>query len=170
MAPHSPIGRRAAALTDRRNECEVLRRLIEAVRGGASRALVVRGEPGVGKTALLEYLVEPASGCRVLRATGVQSEMELAFAGAHQLLAPLLDRLERVPGPQRDALRMAFGIDRGSTPDRFFVALAVLGLLSDVAEERPLICLVDDAQWIDRASVQVLGFVARRLQAESVYR
>src|SRR5258705_10841199 len=94
--------------------------------------------------------------------------MELAFAGLHQLLAPMLDRLERLPAPQRDALRTAFGLSPGSAPDRFFVALAVLSLLSDAAEEQPLICVVDDAQWLDRASGQVLAFVARRLQAESV--
>ena len=167
MATDSPRGR-AAELTGRRSECDVLDRLIDAVRAGESRALVVRGEPGVGKTALLEYLVERASGCRVVRAAGVQSEMELAFAGLHQLLAPMLDRLERLPGPQRDALRTAFGISPGSAPDRFFVGLAVLSLLSDVAEEQPLICLVDDEQWLDRASAQVLAFVARRLEAESV--
>jgi hypothetical protein len=168
MAPHSPIGGRAAALTDRRSECDVLARLIQAVRGGESRALVLRGEPGVGKTALLEYLVERASGCRVARAAGVESEMELAFAGLHLLLAPMLDRLERLPGPQRDALRTAFGLSPGPAPQRFFVGLAVLSLLTDVAEERPLICLVDDEQWLDRASAQVLAFVARRLQAESL--
>jgi DNA-binding CsgD family transcriptional regulator len=146
----------------------VLDRLIEAVRAGESRALVVRGEPGVGKSALLEYVVEQASGCLVARAAGVQSEMELAFAGLHQLLAPMLDRVERLPVPQRDTLRTAFGVSPGSAPDRFFVALAVLSLLSDVAEEQPLICLVDDEQWLDRASAQVLAFVARRLEAESV--
>ena len=129
---------------------------------------MVRGEPGVGKTALLDYLVEQASGCRVVRAAGVQSEMELAFAGLHQLLAPMLDRLERLPVPQRDALRTAFGVSPGPAPDRFFVGLAVLSLLSDVAEEQPLICVVDDEQWLDRASAQVLAFVARRLEAESV--
>jgi hypothetical protein len=143
-------------------------RCIEAVRAGESRALVVRGEPGVGKTALLGYVVEHASGCRVVRAAGVQSEMELAFAGLHQLLAPMLDRLERLPVPQRDALGTAFGLSPGSAPDRFVVGLAVLGLLSEVAEERPLVCVVDDAQWLDRTSAQVLGFVARRLEAESV--
>ena len=105
----------------RRGERDVLDGLIEAVRGGESRALVVRGEPGVGKTALLDYLVEQASGCRVVRAAGVQSEMELAFAGLHQLLAPILDRLERLPAPQRDALRTAFGVSPGPAPDRFFV-------------------------------------------------
>jgi DNA-binding CsgD family transcriptional regulator len=146
----------------------VLDRLIEAVRAGESRALVVRGEPGVGKTALLEYIIEQASGCRVARAAGVQSEMELAFAALHQLCAPMLDRLERLPAPQRDALRTAFGVSPGPAPDRFLVALAVLTLLSDVAEEQPLICLVDDEQWLDRASAQALAFVARRLGAEAV--
>ena len=130
--------------------------------------LVVRGEPGVGKTALLEYVAERASGCLVAQAAGVQSEMELAFAGLHQMLAPMLHRLERLPVPQRDALRTAFGISPGSAPDRFLVSLAVLSLLSDVAEEQALICLVDDEQWLDRASAQVLSFVARRLEEESV--
>jgi hypothetical protein len=129
---------------------------------------VVRGEPGVGKTALLDYLVEHASGCRVARVAGVQSEMELAFAGLHQLCAPMLGRLQRLPGPQRAALRTAFGLGPGSAPDRFLVGLATLSLLADVAEEDPLVCLVDDAQWLDQASAQVLGFVARRLAAESV--
>src|ERR1700738_4754210 len=159
---------RDTELVGRRAECGALEGLVEAVRAGASRALVVCGEPGVGKTALLEYVAGHASGCRVVRAAGVQSEMELAFAGLHQLLAPLLDRLERLPVPQRDALRTAFGVSPGSAPDRFLVALAVLSLLSEVAEERPLICLVDDEQWLDRASAQVLGFVARRLEAEGV--
>jgi DNA-binding CsgD family transcriptional regulator len=152
----------------RRGERDVLDELVEAVRTGESRALVVRGEPGVGKTALLEYLVEQASGYRVARAVGVQSEMELAFAGLHQLCAPMLDRLERLPVPQRDALRTAFGMSPGSAPDRFLLGLAVLSLLSDIAEERPLVCLVDDEQWLDRASAQVMAFVARRLEAESV--
>src|SRR3984893_9464284 len=157
-----------AQLTGRRSECERLDRLIEAVRAGESRALVVRGEPGVGKTALLDYVADHASGCLVARAAGVQSEMELAFAGVHQLCAPMLDHLERLPVPQRDALRTALGISPGTAPDRFLVALAVLGLLSDVAERRPLVCLGDDEQWLDQASAQVLAFVARRLQAESV--
>jgi hypothetical protein len=155
-------------LRGRRRECGVLDQLMDAVRGGEGRALVVRGEPGVGKTALLDYLAEQASGCRVARAVGVESEMELAFAGVHQLCAPMLDRLERLPGPQREALRTAFGLSSGSAPDRFLVGLAVLSLLADVAEEHPLVCLVDDEQWLDRASAQVLGFVARRLVAESV--
>jgi DNA-binding CsgD family transcriptional regulator len=129
---------------------------------------VVRGEPGVGKTALLDHLAEQALGCRVARAAGVESEMELAFGGLQQLCAPMLDRLERLPGPQRNALGTAFGLWAGDAPDRFRVGLALLGLLADVADERPLICLVDDAQWLDRASAQALAFAARRLLTESV--
>ena len=153
-------------LTDRTSEREALGRLVEAVRAGESRVLVVRGDPGVGKTALLEYLAGQARGCRVARAVGVQSEMELAFAGLHQLCAPMLSHAERLPVPQRDALRIAFGLAAGPPPDRFLVGLAVLSLLSEVAAERPLICLVDDEQWLDRASAQALGFAARRLAAE----
>jgi DNA-binding CsgD family transcriptional regulator/tetratricopeptide (TPR) repeat protein len=130
--------------------------------------LVLRGDAGAGKTALLDYVVERAAGCRVVRAVGVQSEMELAFAALHSVCAPLLDRLARLPGPQQDALRTAFGVSAGSPPDRFLVALAVLGLLAEAAQERPLVCVIDDAQWLDRASAQVLAFVARRLLAESV--
>src|SRR3954466_2941050 len=158
----------AGELRGRRRECDVLDRLLEAVRVGESRALVVRGEPGVGKTALLDYLVEQASGCRVARAVGVESEMELAYAGVHQLPTPMVDRLQRLPGPQRQALRTAFGLSSGPAPDRFLVGLATLSLLADVAEEHPLVCLVEDEQWLDRASAQVLAFVARRLVAESV--
>jgi DNA-binding CsgD family transcriptional regulator len=142
--------------------------LLEAVRGGESRALVVRGEAGVGKTALLQYTIDSASQLRVVRAVGVESEMELAFAGLQQLCAPMLDRIERLPDPQRDALATAFGLRAGDTPDRFLVGLATLGLLSEVAGDRPLLCVVDDAQWLDRASAQALGLVARRLAAESV--
>jgi DNA-binding CsgD family transcriptional regulator len=161
---------RATGLTDRRSERDMLDRLIEAVRAGESRALVVRGDPGVGKTVLLEYLAgrAPGSGCRVARAVGVQPEMELAFAGLHQLCAPMLDHAERLPVPQREALRTALGIADGPPPDRFLVGLAVLSLLSEAAEERPLICAIDDEQWLDRASVQALGFVARRLAADPV--
>jgi DNA-binding CsgD family transcriptional regulator len=160
----------AAQLLGRRAERDVLDRMLEAVRAGESRALVVRGEPGVGKTALLEYLAgrAPAAGCRVATAAGFQSEMELAFAALHRLCAGMLDRLERLPVPQRDALRTAFGMGAGRAPDQFLVGLAVLGLLSEVAAARPLVCLVDDAQWLDHASAQVLAFVARRLGAESV--
>ena len=138
------------------------------LRAGQSQVLILRGEAGTGKTALLEYLLERASGYRVARAVGVESEMELAFAGLHQLCAPFLDRLERLPGPQRDALCTAFSLQDGDTPDRFAVGLAVLSLLSEVAGERPLVCVVDDAHWLDRASAQALAFVARHLAAESV--
>ncbi|MCW2963626.1 MAG: ATP-dependent transcriptional regulator, MalT-like, LuxR family [Actinomycetia bacterium] len=168
MATVTQVRARATELTGRRSECGVLDRLIDAVRAGESRALVVRGEPGVGKTALLEYVVDQAASCRVARAVGVQSELELAFAGLHQLLAPMLDHLDRLPVPQRDALRTVFGLSDGPAPDRFFIGLAVLNLLSDAAEEQPLICVVDDAHWLDRESMQVLAFVARRLEAESV--
>ncbi|MGZ4350464.1 MAG: ATP-binding protein, partial [Solirubrobacteraceae bacterium] len=146
----------------------MLDRLVDDVRAGRSGALVVRGEPGVGKSELLAYLAEVATACRVARAAGVQSEMELTFAGLHQLCAPMLEHLERLPNPQRDALGTAFGVSPGPVPDRFVVSLAVLNLLSDVAAEQPLVCLIDDAQWLDRASAQVLGFVARRLGAESL--
>jgi DNA-binding CsgD family transcriptional regulator/tetratricopeptide (TPR) repeat protein len=155
-------------LRDRRAECGRLSQLIEAVRAGESRVLVVRGEPGVGKTVLLDYVSRRASGCRLLRVVGVQSEMELVFAGLHQLCAPILDRAEQLPVPQREALRTAFGLSVGPAPDRFLVGLAVLGLLSEAAGELPLICLVDDEQWLDRASAQAFGFVARRLGAEPV--
>jgi DNA-binding CsgD family transcriptional regulator/tetratricopeptide (TPR) repeat protein len=130
--------------------------------------VVLRGEAGVGKTALLEYLAKRASGCRIARAAGVESEMELAFAGLQQLCGPMLERLDRLPVPQRDALATAFGLRPGDAPDRFLVGLAVLSLLSDVAEEQPLVCLIDDAQWLDQASRQALAFVARRVLAESV--
>src|ERR1700746_2802002 len=148
-----------AQLIGRRSEGDRLPRLVQAVRAGESRALVVRGEPGVGKTALLDYVAEHASGCVVARAAGVQSEMELAFAGVHQLCAPMLDHLERLPGPQRDALRTALGISPGTAPDKFLIGLAVLGLLSEAAGQQPLICLVDDHQWLDRAPAQTLAFV-----------
>jgi DNA-binding CsgD family transcriptional regulator len=136
----------AAGLTGRRSERGVLDRFVAGVRAGEGRALVVRGEPGVGKTALLDYLARRASGCLVVRAAGVQSEMELAFAGLHQLCAPMLDHAESLPVPQREALRTAFGLSTGPVPDRFLVGLAVLGLLSETAEERPLVCVVDDAR------------------------
>ena len=168
MTRRFPLGGPVVQLVGRRDECAALMSLIEAVRAGHSKALVVRGEPGVGKTALVDYLVEHTQGVRVVRTAGVQSEMELAFAGLHLLLTPMLDRLDRLPVPQREALSTAFGITTGPAPDRFFVGLAVLTLLSDVAEEQPLLCLVDDEQWLDRTSAQVLAFVARRLQAESV--
>ena len=152
----------------RRAERAVLDRLLAEVRAGQSRVLVLRGEAGVGKTALLDYLHAQASGFRVARAVGVESEMELAFAGLHQLCTPMLSKLAGLPGPQRDALGTVFGLSTGQAPDRLLVGLAVLGLLSEVAEERPLVCLVDDAQWLDHASAQALGFVARRLLAEPI--
>jgi len=155
-------------LLGRRNECAALDGLLGAARTGRSGALVVRGEPGIGKTALLEDAIERASDLKVVRAVGVESEMELAFAALHQLSAPMLDRLELLPSPQRNALAITFGLSEGAVPDRFLVGLAVLTLLSEVAVERPLVWVVDDAQWLDRASAQVLGFVARRLMAESV--
>ena len=161
-------GGRDSRLTDRRAERRVLDRLVEAVRAGESRVLVVHGELGIGKSALLEYLARRAVGCRVLQVAGVQSEMELAFAGVHQLCAPLLGRLDALPDPQREALATAFGLSGGPAPDRFLVGLAALGLLSEAAAEWPVLCMVDDAQWLDRASAQVLAFVARRLGAESV--
>jgi DNA-binding CsgD family transcriptional regulator len=160
--------RHGTSLLSRRAECSVLDRLIDAVRSGESQALVVRGEPGVGKTALLDCLAARASGCRVVRAAGVQSEMELAFATLHQVCAQMLDHAEQLPTPQREALRTALGISAGPPPDRFLVGLAVLALLSEVAGERPLLCVIDDAQWLDRVSAQALGFVARRLAAEPV--
>jgi DNA-binding CsgD family transcriptional regulator len=166
VATSPPVS--ARRLLGRRSECAALDRVAASVRAGPSRALVLRGEAGVGKSALLEYLAQRASGVGIARATGVESEMELAFAGLQQLCARFLDRLERLPGPQRDALGTAFGLRTGEAPDRFLVGLAVLSLLSDVADERPLVCIVDDAQWLDAASVQALAFVARRLGAESV--
>ena len=170
MTP-DPAGRgRALGLTDRLSERGVLDRLVEAVRAGESRVLVVRGDPGVGKTVLLDYLAGQAAdtGCRVVRAVGVQWEMELAFAGLHQLCGPMLDHLSRIPVPQHDALRTSFGMAAGPPPDRFLVGLAVLSLLSEVAGDRPLICLVDDEQWLDRASARALGFTARRLGVDPV--
>jgi DNA-binding CsgD family transcriptional regulator len=155
-------------LLDRAAECRALDELLNDVRGGRSAALVIRGEPGTGKTVLLGYCGEQASGFRVVRVAGVESEIELPFAGLHQLCGPLLDRLETVPAPQRRALQVAFGLAMGEAPDRFLVALATLSLLAEAATEQPMLCLIDDAQWLDAASAQVLGFVARRLLAESV--
>jgi DNA-binding CsgD family transcriptional regulator len=155
-------------LRGRRREQDALEELLRGVRAGESRVLVLRGEPGVGKTALLDYTQDHAAGCRVVRVAGVQSEMELAFAGLHQLCAPQLERLARLPGPQRAALGTALGLRAGSPPDRFFLGLAVLGLLREIAVDDPVVCLVDDVQWLDQASAQVLAFVARRLAATPV--
>ncbi|MEU7854338.1 AAA family ATPase [Nonomuraea sp. NPDC049141] len=155
-------------LRGRRGECEALDRLVASAKAGQSQVLVLRGEAGVGKSALVEYLVGSAKGYQILRAAGVESEMELAFAGLHQLCGPKMGQLDRLPGPQRDALAIAFGLSAGSAPDRFLVGLAVLSLLAEAAEEQPLLCVVDDAQWLDRVSAQTLAFVARRLLAERV--
>jgi AAA ATPase domain len=165
--PFPGLGRRTS-LRGRASECAVLDGLVADIRRCESRSLVLRGEAGIGKTALLEYLVESASDMTVVRAAGVESELELAFASVHQLCGPLLDRLQRLPAPQGQALEIVFGLSAGAAPDRFLVGLAVLSLLSEVAEERPLLCVVDDAQWLDHASALILAFVARRLLAEPV--
>ncbi|HEY3651266.1 MAG TPA: AAA family ATPase [Streptosporangiaceae bacterium] len=156
------------SLLDRQRERVALDGLLGDLRSGRGRALVVRGEAGVGKSALLEYVAGAAADMRVARAVGVESEVELAFAGLHLLCGPMLDRLESLPGPQRDALGVAFGLREGAAPDRFLVGLAVLNLLAEVAGDRPLLCVVDDAQWLDTTSAQVLAFAARRLLAEPV--
>jgi DNA-binding CsgD family transcriptional regulator len=156
------------SLLGRAEECAALDALIEDVRRGESRSLVLRGEAGIGKTALMRYLVESASDLTVHRAMGVESEMELAFASLHQLCGPMVDRLATLPAPQCHALEIVFGLSDGAAPDRFLVGLAVLSLFSEVAEERPMLCVVDDAQWLDQASALTLAFVARRLLAEPV--
>jgi hypothetical protein len=161
-------GHPGTELRGRRSECEALDRLLAVVRAGHSAVLVLRGESGVGKTVLLEYLVARAAGFRILRAAGAEFEMELAFAGLQQLCAPMLGGLARLPDQQRDALATAFGLSGGDAPDRFLVGLAALGLLSEAAEQRPLLCVVDDGQWLDRASAQALAFVARRVLAEPI--
>jgi len=163
--PNEGRGRR---LRGRADECETLRGLISTVRSGSCQVLVLRGEAGVGKTALLEYAAELASGFRCVQVAGVQSDMELAFAGLQQLCAPLMDHVDELPEPQREALNVAFGRGVGETPDRFLVGLAVLSLMAAASHEKPLLCIVDDAQWLDQVSVQTLGFVARRLLAEPV--
>src|SRR5438477_1344919 len=162
-APGPPGG-----LRGRTSECALLDDLVSAIRRGESRSLVVRGEAGIGKPALLEYLVAASSDLRVVRAVGVESDMELAFASLHQLCAPLLERIEELPAPQRRALETVFGLSDEAAPDRFLVGLAVLSLFAAEAEQRPLLCVVDDAQWLDRASALTLSFVARRLLAEPV--
>src|SRR5215218_8365581 len=155
-------------LRGRARESASLGAVLDEVRAGRSGVVVVRGDPGVGKSALIESATAAASGTRMLRAAGVESEMELAFAGLHQLCLPIVDRLDRLPAPQRDALGTAFGLTAGAQPDRFLVGLAVLTLLSDAAGELPLVCVVDDVQWLDRASRGTLAFVARRLLADPV--
>ena len=153
----------SSGLRGRARECGLLDELASAIRRGESRSLVLRGEAGIGKTALLEYLLASASDLTVARAVGVQSEMELAYASLHQLCGPLLDRIQQLPPPQRQAMEIVFGLSAGEAPDRFLVGLAVLSLFSDAAEQRPLLCVIDDAQWLDQASALTLAFVARRL-------
>jgi len=160
--------RPSPGLLDRVRERDVLAKLVAGVRAGRSQALVLRGEAGAGKTALLQHVPDAAAGCTIMWANGVESEMELAFAGLHALCAPMLGRLEELPHPQRDALSTAFGLHTGPPPDRFLVGLAVLSLLAESAEEQPVVCIVDDAQWLDRVSSETLAFVARRLLAERV--
>jgi DNA-binding CsgD family transcriptional regulator len=155
-------------LVGRQREREVLDRVLEAARGGHGGVLAVYGDPGVGKTALLEYAAKAAPDFRVARAIGVEGEMELAFAALQQLCSPSLDLIERLPDPQREAFEVALGLSAGRTPNSFLVGLAVLNLLSEAAEEQPLLCVIDDAQWLDRASARVLAFVARRLLAERI--
>ena len=136
---------RRATLRGRADECALLDDIVSSIRQGESRSLVIRGEAGIGKTALLEYLLESHPDLSVVWALGVESEMELAYASLHQLCAPLLDRLYGLPAPQREALEIVFGLSAGTPPDRFLVGLAVLSLLSDAADQRPLVCVVDDA-------------------------
>ena len=155
-------------LRGRQRETEVLRGLVSEAKAGRSQVLLLTGEAGVGKSALLDTLVAGADGCRITRTAGVESEMELAYAGLHQLLQPFLEHLERLPAPQREALGTAFGLVSGPTPDKFLIGLAVLNLLCDAAGDRPVLCVVDDAQWLDLMSARILAFVARRLAAESV--
>jgi len=155
-------------LLDRRIERGKLAEHLDAARAGRSSVLVLRGEPGAGKTALLEDAIKAAAGMRVARIAGVEAEMELAFAALQQLSAPMIDHARALPEPQRRALEVAFGLRAGEPPDRFMVGLAALGLLSEAADERPLLCVIDDAQWLDEASSQALAFVARRLLAEPV--
>jgi DNA-binding CsgD family transcriptional regulator len=159
---------RQTNLRGRASERAALDALLRDVRAGQSRSLIVRGEAGIGKTALLEYLISSASDLTVVRTAGVESDMELAYASLHQLCVPLLDRLDRLPAPQRQALEIVFSLSAGPAPDRFLVGLAVLSLFSEVADERPLLCVVDDAQWLDQVSALTLAFVARRLLAERV--
>src|SRR3954447_6877122 len=149
-------------------ECRQLDGIVAQARDGRSAVLVIRGEPGIGKTALLRYAARQASGLRLVDVEGVEAEMDLPFAAIHRLCAPISDRIEVLARPQRDALRVALGTAAGVAPSAFLVAVAVLNLLAASAEKRPLLCLVDDAHWLDAASAQVLGFVARPLLAEPV--
>src|SRR5450755_2644609 len=169
MNEESPPGLSSGGqLIGRGGEREVLDRLLAGVRGGRGGVLVVDGEAGVGKTALLDYAVEAALGFRTARTSGIEAEMELPFAAVQQLCSPFLDSWDRLPRPQHEALGVAFGLITGPVPNPFLVGLAVLGLLSEAAEERPLLAVVDDAQWLDQSSARALAFVARRLLAEKI--
>jgi DNA-binding CsgD family transcriptional regulator len=161
MSAHNTLRGRGA-------ECAALDVLLEAARKGESRTVVLRGEAGVGKSALLDYAIGSAQDFRVLRSVGIESEMEFAFASLHQLCTPILDRRDTLPGPQREAMEVVFGLDSGPAPDRFLVGLAALSLLAEIADERPLLCVIDDAQWLDGASALAFAFVARRLLAEPI--
>src|SRR5450432_1033450 len=163
-----PVLSSGGQLIGRAREREVLDRLLDGVRGGRGGVLVVHGEAGVGKTALLEYAVEAARGFRTARTSGIEAEMELPFAAVQQLCSPLLELTDRLPRPQHEALGVAFGLITGPVPNPFLVGLAVLGLLAEAAEERPLLAVVDDAQWLDQSSARALAFVARRLLAEKI--
>ena len=164
------FGRDASAreLVGRDEELATLEQMLETVRSGGSGTLFVQGDPGVGKTALLQWLIRSASDFRIVRAVGVQGELDLPYAGLHQLCRSMLDTVDLLPPPQREALQVAFGLSPGEAPDRYLVGLAVLSLLSEVAAPRPLLCVVDDAQWLDTETIQALAFVARRLDADTV--
>jgi DNA-binding CsgD family transcriptional regulator len=155
-------------LLGRRAECAFLDAALTDALDGRSRVVVLRGEAGIGKSALLDHLSDRLDGWRVARAVGVEAEMELAYSGLHQICSPMLQELERLPEPQREALETVFGLSAGVTPNRFLVGLATLTLFAEVAEQHPLACIVDDAHWLDQASEQILGFVARRLLAERI--
>ncbi|HTZ87094.1 MAG TPA: AAA family ATPase [Solirubrobacteraceae bacterium] len=168
MVSDPPVSGGTPSLRGRRDECTLLDGMLVAARGGESQTLVLRGEAGVGKTALLDHLVARAPEMRVMRAVGVESELELPFASLHQMCGALLDHLERIPRPQREALEIVFALRSGPAPDLFLVGLAILSLICDAAEEQPLLCVIDDAQWLDNASARTLAFVARRLLADPV--
>src|SRR4029077_1070087 len=158
----------ARHLFGRQRERDVLARLLDVARSGHGAVLVVRGDAGIGKTSLLDYLGETSSDFRAIRATGVEQEIEIDYAALQQLCSPMHHLMQRLPEPQRDALGVAFGLSAGKAPSQFLVGLAVLGLFAEAAEERPLLCIVDDVQWLDGASTRALTFVARRLLAERI--